>query len=282
MSFLSIENGAERKRIVDDYINIKKELWEKSKNSKVSEDLKLKNLHKTYRPILEKSDQNTKQIVDATEQSTKELKDIIENPLWREDSKTPPYKFYTERIPTELQDQNYGIYLDGDDGYKIGETDVTIKMNNDLEILGKEYRGTPGLWGLIMLRHPVSYSDSDFQNWVDIVNKTDLELYARPVPGTRPLKTNKYKMILNARNHSDEFHDARPSTPKRTQVAHGITYLPSSINGLLQRLQLVTAERSAGNVQATTTEIVAILDELLRQHYLTKNEYNLIMKRLSC
>ena len=58
--------------------------------------------------------------------------------------------------------------------------------------------------------------------------------------------------------------------------------LPGDINGLLQRLRLVCAERAAGNIQATTAEIVAILDELLRQKYITKPEYNAVCKRLEC
>ena len=59
-------------------------------------------------------------------------------------------------------------------------------------------------------------------------------------------------------------------------------FLPGDINGLKERLQLVCAERAAGNINATTPEIVAILDELLRRDYLSKAEYNEVCERLGC
>ena len=58
--------------------------------------------------------------------------------------------------------------------------------------------------------------------------------------------------------------------------------LPGDINGLLQRLRLVCAEREAGNIKATTSEIVAILDELLRKQFISKEEYNVVCKKLEC
>ena len=58
--------------------------------------------------------------------------------------------------------------------------------------------------------------------------------------------------------------------------------LPGDINGLLQRLRLVCAEREAGNIKATTSEIVAILDELLRKQFISKAEYNVVCKKLEC
>ena len=61
----------------------------------------------------------------------------------------------------------------------------------------------------------------------------------------------------------------------------GITYLPSNISGLLDRLKLVYAERQAGNISATTNEIVGILDELLRIKYINRREYNAVCEQLS-
>ena len=68
---------------------------------------------------------------------------------------------------------------------------------------------------------------------------------------------------------------------KKKKTGEGII-LPGDINGLLERLQLVCAERAAGNIKATTSEIVAILDELLRKHYISKREYNVVCKKLEC
>ena len=58
--------------------------------------------------------------------------------------------------------------------------------------------------------------------------------------------------------------------------------LPGDINSLSDRFRLVCAERAAGNIAATTPEIVAILDEFLRRKRITKGEYNAMCKRLGC
>ena len=62
----------------------------------------------------------------------------------------------------------------------------------------------------------------------------------------------------------------------------GSLVLPGNIKGLKERFQLVCAERAAGNVDATTPEIVGILDELLRRGELTREEYNAVCKELQC
>ena len=62
----------------------------------------------------------------------------------------------------------------------------------------------------------------------------------------------------------------------------GSIILPGDINSLLERLKLVCAERAAGNIQSTTPEIVAILDELLRRDFISKPEYNAVCKQLEC
>ena len=62
----------------------------------------------------------------------------------------------------------------------------------------------------------------------------------------------------------------------------GIKFLPGDINGLLDRLKLLYAERRAGNIISTTSEIVAILDELLRRKQITRQQYNAACKELSC
>ena len=66
-------------------------------------------------------------------------------------------------------------------------------------------------------------------------------------------------------------------TPEGTGII-----LPGDINSLRSRFQLVCAERRAGNITATTPEIVAILDEFLRRKYISKEEYNVMCKGLGC
>ena len=58
--------------------------------------------------------------------------------------------------------------------------------------------------------------------------------------------------------------------------------LPGDINSLCSRFQLVCAERAAGNITATTPEIVAILDDFLHRKYISREEYNAMCKKLGC
>ena len=51
-------------------------------------------------------------------------------------------------------------------------------------------------------------------------------------------------------------------------MGSGIQFLPGNITGLLDRLQFLYTERQAGNISATTNEIDALLDEILRVKYL--------------
>ena len=66
------------------------------------------------------------------------------------------------------------------------------------------------------------------------------------------------------------------------EIGCGIEFLPGNIMRLIGHLPLLYAERQAGNISATTNEIVAILDELLRVKYLDRQEYNAVYKTLSC
>ena len=54
--------------------------------------------------------------------------------------------------------------------------------------------------------------------------------------------------------------------------------LPSNINGLKERLQLVCAERAAGNMDATTPKLWLFW----RKRCISKLEYNEVCKRLGC
>ena len=61
---------------------------------------------------------------------------------------------------------------------------------------------------------------------------------------------------------------------------HGVVYLPSEINGLAKKLQLLFAEVIAGNT-TVRNELVHVLDALLRLKQLTRKEYTNITARLA-
>ena len=118
------------------------------------------------------------------------------------------------------------------------------------------------------------YTEDDLDNYKEIVKMTDLGTNPRTTSLRSNYKnTSKYKFLENL------FDVGRKRA--RTMDGEGII-LPGNINSLKRRLQLVCAERAAGNIEATTPEIVAILDELLHRNYISKSEYNEVCKRLEC
>ena len=140
-----------------------------------------------------------------------------------------------------------------------------------------------------MLNKPDNYDLEDYNNYMELVKS--INLIDNPqtlIPQGVTKMTSKYKFLVKLlvgrkrkRENSDneEIRDENEQIDKKD--GEGII-LPGDINGLLQRLRLVCAEREAGNIEATTPEIVAILDELLRKQYISKKEYNVVCKKLEC
>ena len=81
---------------------------------------------------------------------------------------------------------------------------------------------------------------------------------------------------------SDKGEESEESDEeKENKDGTGIQFLPGDINGLIEQLHLLLAEFRAGN-KSTNTQIVAILDELLRRNYLDQDEYNGVCRALLC
>ena len=135
-----------------------------------------------------------------------------------------------------------------------------------------------------MLNNPelTEYTDKDLENYLELAEYTDLINNPRVLKG-KPYKTMKYKFL---KKHFGEFEEQSDEEPqpasKRKKVDGEGIILPGDINSLQKRFQLLIAEREAGNVDATTPEIVAILDEFLRRKRLTRPEYNAVCKELKC
>ena len=79
---------------------------------------------------------------------------------------------------------------------------------------------------------------------------------------------------------SPEINDDVLFTPVKTQTnGSGVVYLPGDINGLSNKLELLSAEFFAGNT-TVRNELVHVSDALLRLKKLTKKEYTEITNRL--
>ena len=174
------------------------------------------------------------------------------------------------------------MYLkDGD--FRIGDKKVDIK-GDDIKIEDNEYKGTPGLWELIMKDNPQKFTEDDYLKYGRILKQTN-NIYQNNNPNQNRAKSsggNKWKKLIKPiweqmkkqkeeeeeEEEEDEDDDPQPSTsgtglPK---------ILPSDPNALIDRFDLLFSSKKAGHT-GVRNEIVSILDELKRQGVLKTNEY---------
>ena len=176
---------------------------------------------------------------------------------------TTPFEYNS---PMQKKDKYYGISCQGS-AYTLGNQDIDIDKQNNISVKDKTYEGTPGLWELLMLNKPENFTEENLSNYREIAAETELSKYPKTIaPNQKPRSTYKYQNYLSKIQNS---------------TGEGII-LPGDITGLLERFKLVYAERAAGNIDSTTPEVVAILDELLRRKHLSTSEYNAACKALVC
>ena len=275
MAFINISDPHKRKEIVEEYMKTKNELRLKNENKKEGNLIKEQQIEEQYRPLISATEESTKKITSALQKNT-------DNPL------------YSYSKLTRNKDRYYSIYQIDTGEFKLGDSNIDIDDKNNIIVDGKLFNYTHGFWNLLMLNNPDNYTKEDLANYVELIKLVNLVDNPRIEIKTNPRATTKYKFLQDIlgipkkrikrglkrlRPILDEESEGEQENKEKT--GEGII-LPGDINGLLERLQLVCAERAAGNIKATTSEIVAILDELLRKNYISKREYNVVCKKLEC
>ena len=138
--------------------------------------------------------------------------------------------------------------------YYIGNKQATIAYNNI--IIGDEkFEGTPGLWELITSKNPKVANDEDYENYAQLMIKTNaLHRYYDP-NNPRPTSSVSKKWALIR----DIWDNRRKYEGKGVVVV-----IPSDPNALLERLDLLLASKKAGHT-GVGNKLVGICDELNRQ-----------------
>ena len=291
MAFIEISNPAKRNEIVEDYINTKHQLQEKYENDKAVGLQQRIAFEKQYQPLLKASKESSKDI-------TKELKKNriikeLDKGYWKPDYAKPALDYYLSL--RNNVDKYYGIQKKGN-GYVMGDSNVVIDTDSNIIVNDQRFKGTPGLWQLIMLNKPREFTKEDLARYEDLVETTQV-IFNPLITGKndKPKMTVKYKEFLKEMEESYE-EETKPAEAEPEALAElestkpdsksadgeGIKFLPGNKKGLIERLRLLSAESRAGNTVSTREEIVAILDELLRRREITRKQYNDICKDLLC
>lgn len=292
MSFLKINDPKKRDFIVDQFLKTKENIQKNYISERLGESNIQRELSKVFKPITETQKTLTESIVSEIKPITQKLTKAISFPQF------PSIKAYDdgddgEEEEEEFQDtemmfigdiageylrkfankagvdKTFGLY-DKNGKFFIGNMEVEV-IDNDLKVGDKLYKGTPGLWELIISKEPSSdiYTPDDFDNYAEIVVRTNSMKQNNDPNEIRPKSSRGYKWnrLLKTVWDKKDRYEGRGTV--ETVV------IPSDPNALLERLDLLMASKMAGNT-GVRNELVSICDELLRQKAISKKEYKTI------
>ena len=264
MAFIDIADPERREEIVAAYIKNLKEIRERNENAKVRGQRERLDIAKVFQPVVQATEKSTSQI-------TSELKNLKEEKKEKEKPIHIGFEKFLSNINKNDLDKYYGIYEE-DGKFMMGNKVVIIDDNSNIQVNGHLFKGTRGLWRLIMLKSPTLYNPEDESNYKSLVDMTNvIHIPHKTSQSDRPKNTTKYQFFKMIGLVDMEAEGTEKD-------GSGIQFLPGDINGLIEQLHLLLAEHRAGNKSSTRNQIVAILDQLLRRNYLNREEYNAIMQ----
>ena len=279
MAFIDIQDPVKREEIVQDYLKNIREIQEKKENQKLHGMTERQNIEKVFQPVVKATEKSASQI-------TSEIKNLKEKPKNKPISQALNY--YLNEYDKSKLDQYFGIY-EKDGVYIMGDKEVTVDEYNNIRVDNTVFKGSTGLWRLIMMKKPEIFEDEDLRDYKELIDKTNVIYTPHKINSSdRPTKTAKYKFLTEnfgveekeSEEESDEEYIDEKDEGKKDGT--GIHFLPGDISGLINQLHLLLAEFRAGNKSATKNQIVAILDQLLKRNYLTQDEYNGVCRTILC
>ena len=316
MSFLKINDSLKRDAIVKEYLELKNRIRGNFLSERIGESQLQTDLLKFYRPITETQKATTREITEGLkpvreglETIRKEVHDIPgivsdmeavkkygqekqEEEEEEEEEKSGTlgdiaYKYLHGEEPYN-RDKTFGIHFGTDGNYHMGAQQgkdgiyrgntkmITIAYNN-IYVDGEKFKGTPGLWELIMEKEPKKYTEEDLKRYGDLLFKTNAinQDFNKNNPYPRANRSYKWQNIVGfiwaERTAGKKIGETSVKRVKKTD-GKGVVVIPSDPNALLERLDLLLASKEAGHT-GVMNELVSICDELKRQGVLDTNAY---------
>ena len=309
MSFIKVKDPRKREEMIRDFIETRKRIKDNFIAKKVGEIEYQTGLTKLFKPVTETQKETAKEITEAqkaaTEKITQELLPIREGIERLPEAISFPAYPAVEMTKEELTnlgpiatnalmglaskkgvDKVFGLKVEKKN-FKIGDKKIKIKDDNII-IDGVEYKGTPGLWELIMSNDPQNFTEEDFQNYGELLMNTNAIPQEKNPNKPRSSRSPKWVKIVSPiweevkkrkrfktiEEEAGEDDDPQPSTSGTglSIAGQGLKILPSDPNALIDRFDLLFSSKKAGHT-GVRNEIVSILDELKRQGVLKTNEY---------
>ena len=303
MSFLKISDPAKRDAMVKEYLELKENIRDNLLSERTGELELQTDLSKFYRPITETQKATAREITEGLKpirEGIEKLPQAITFPTaqplgeasGQEKEEEEEEKEELEASPKTLGETAYnylhrkdpyprnttfGIYLGKDGHYHMGkqvDKDGKVKENkkiltiayNNIVVEGEKFRGTDGLWELIMEDNPKNYTKEDKDENRDLLIKTNAMHHDFDPKSSYPRSSRSYKWL----NIISPIWASR-----KGYEGEGVVVIPSDPNALLERLDLLLASQDAGHT-GVGNELVSICDELKRQGVLNMKTYKKI------
>ena len=276
MSFLKISDPLKRDAIVKEYLELKKKIRSNFLSERVGEQQLQTDLSKFYKPITETQKATAREITEELKPIKEGIEKLPEaiRPLRKEEEEEKEEKFMglgeiaKEYLKRPNTDETFGIRNEEGLSY-IGNKQVII-VNNNIIVDDIKFKGTRGLWELLMSKNPntLHVDDNDYNEYSKLMVKTNAlhKDYNPKNPYPRSNRGNKWNLIK-------EIWVNREDIRKREGYnGSGVVVIPSDPNALLERLDLLLASQEAGHT-GVRNELVSICDELKRQGVLDMKAY---------
>ena len=208
MSFLKISDPTKRNQMVEEYLDLKKNIRDNLLSEKTGEQQLQTDLSKIFKPITETQKAAAKEITEELKpikEGIESLRQAITFPAYpsieaskEKETFVDPYfigdiaESYLRKFTTKAEaDRTYGLY-DRKGKFYIGNKPVVIKGNNIL-IEDEEYEGTTGLWELIVSKEPKGFTEEDYNNYARLIVKTGVLHTDYNPEKTKPRSSRSYK-----------------------------------------------------------------------------------------
>ena len=290
MAFIDIKDPLKREETVKDYIKTVKEIQARRENEKVRGISQRQDLAKVFQPVVQATEKSASAITNELKNLKKETEEEEENGHQKPKLADTAIEYYLNQFNKSKLDQYFGIYKENDGVYKMGNKEVVVDGQNNIFLNNGavSFKGTHGLWRLIMCKVPEQFAEKDFENYKELLNMTNAIEWPHKISlADRPRSTAKWRFFtqnglreVDEDEEEEEEEEEESESDEEEKHGTGIQYLPGDITGLLEQLHLLLAESRAGNKSSTRNQIVAILDELLRRNYLNQEEYNAVSEEI--
>ena len=293
MSFLNITDARKRNEIVAEYLAVKKKIKNNDHNERIGNFSEQRTIKKSLDPVVQSTNASTeaitkqllpieKGIIEINKKMERDDKKIKEEPeekpIVKQESEEEEklsdsehddednvwarmiYRFNYDKI-----DEYFGI-VRYKNKYRMGNKVILMK-GDDIIVDDTVYKGTPGLWSLIMYKKPNedTYTEEDMRVYEKLVHQTNVMSAPNNVGSNSKIQlTYKWRKLF----------------PNFRKEGEGIEFLPSDIKSLQDKLSYLLATFQAGNKSATRNKMIAIADNLLHRNYLSREKYRQIMHQL--